>query len=650
MKPMQKSVDNSSPPKPAGKKQGVIRFEAIIPLLLVLALIIAYFALFFDTHLRRGIEYAATQANGAEVNIGRLKTSLWKASVTLSDIAMTNPDVPARNRVQIGSIHFAMLWDALLRGKVVINEASVNTVQIDTPRKKPGRVVPAKASGESGEEGIAGKVLGQMQAEFSGNVIGDLAAIAGGADAGKQASAIGDDIRSSAYLDDMQKSLDEKNREWQARMTAMPQAGDFASLQQRLGKVKLDNFQDLAQLQSSLKELEQIRNEFDTKSKAVSETGTALNTETGSFRASFSGLDKIVRDDVSSLQARMHLPSLDSRTLSRALFGMDILGKLQQTRGYMEQARRYMPPAKERSSEKKQEVAVLKRDKGHDYVFGQPSSYPPFWLRKALISSKLGESAGDLSGEILDLSTNQAMTGRPMTATLRGNFPQQGISGVRASLVIDHRATVPRESMEMEVARYTMAGRTLASSPAVELGFSKADSAAKFSAELRGDNVDVRMNSQFTHVAFETNAKSAVVREMIASSVAGINTVNLNAQVAGTWSSLDWHISSNLADALSKGMQRYLGEKMDAARARIEAQVYEKIDAKRKQLYARQGDIEANLKSGLGERQAQIEKIRAELDAARSKLEARKNALLGEQQQKLRQGTDKALENLRKLF
>ncbi|OZB08145.1 MAG: hypothetical protein B7X61_11485 [Gallionellales bacterium 39-52-133] len=629
MKPMQKSVDNSSPPKAAGKKQGIIRFEAIIPLLLVLALITAYFALFFDTHLRRGIEYAATQANGAEVNIGRLNTSLWKASVTLSDIAMTNPDVPARNRVQIGSIHFAMLWDALLRGKVVINEASVNTVQIDTPRKNPGRVVPAKVSGESREEGITGKVLGQMQAEFSGNVIGDLAAIAGGADAGKQVSAIGDDIRSSAYLDDMQQSLDEKNREWQARMTAMPQAGEFASLQQRLGKVKLDNFQDLAQLQSSLKELEQIRNEFDTKSKAVSETGTALNTETGSFRASFSGLDKIVRDDVSSLQARMRLPSLDSRTLSRALFGMDILGKLQQTRGYMEQARRYMPPAKERSSEKKQQVAVLKRDKGHDYVFGQPSSYPPL---------------------ILDLSTNQAMTGRPMTATLRGNFPQQGISGVRASLVIDHRATVPRESMEMEVARYTMAGRTLVSSPAVELGFSKADSAAKFSAELRGDNVDVRMNSQFTHVAFETNAKSAVVREMIASSVAGINTVNFNAQVAGTWSSLDWHISSNLADALSKGMQRYLGEKMDAARARIEAQVYEKIDAKRKQLYARQGDIEANLKSGLGERQAQIEKIRAELDAARNKLEARKNALLGEQQQKLRQGSDKALENLRKLF
>ena len=84
------------------------------------------------------------------------------------------------------------------------------------------------------------------------------------------------------------------------------------------------------------------------------------------------------------------------------------------------------------------------------------------------------------------------------------------------------------------------------------------------------------------------------------------------------------------------------------SQARIEAQGNEKIDAKRKQLCARQGEIESALKSGLTE--AQIDKLRAELDGARSKLEARKNALLGAQQQKLKQGGDKALENLRKMF
>lgn len=633
--------------KPAAKKQGFIRFEAIIPLVIIIGLITVYFTLFFDTHLRHGLEYAATKANGAEVNIGKLDTSVWNASVTVADIAMTNPETPARNRVQIGTINFRMLWDALLRGKVVINEASINNVQIDTPRKNPGRVLPVKVSEDSEDgEGVGAKVLGQMKEEFSGNVIGDLAAIAGGADPKEQLGAIAGDIKSSAYVDAMRKSLDEKNQQWQSRMAAMPKGEEFATLQQRLAKVKLDNFQDIAQLQASLQELESIRSDFDAKSKSVSETGTALKDETGAFRASFADLDKIVKDDVNSLQARMHLPSLDSRTLSRALFGMDILGKLQQTRGYMEQARSYMPA----KSEKKKEIAMHKREKGQDYVFGQPNSYPPFWLRKALISSSQGQGKADLSGEILDLSTNQAMVGRPMTATLKGNLPQQGVSGIKASLVIDHTTAVPRESMLMEVGRYSVAGRSLVSSPSVELGFSKADSSAKFSAELRENQVDVRMNSQFTQLAFETRAQSDVVREMITSSVAGLNAVSLNAQVSGTWSKLDWQISTNLADALSQGMQRYLKGKMDDARARIEAQVNEKIDAQRKQLYTRQGEIESGLKSGLSERQAQIDTLRAEFDGARNKLEARKNAMLGAQQQKLKQGTDKALENLRKMF
>ncbi len=632
---------------PAAKRQGPIRFEAIIPLAIIIALIAAYFALFFDTHLRRGLEYAATRANGAEVNIGRLDSSIWNASMTIADIAVTNPEVPARNRVQIGTVNFRMLWDALLRGKVVINEASVNNVQVDTPRKSPGRVLPVKPDVESEDGESAGKkVLVQMKQEFSGNVVGDLAAIAAGANPAAQLGTIDGGTKSSAYIGELQKSLDEKNSQWQSRVAAMPKGEEFVALRQRLNNVKLDNFQDVTQLQASLKELESIRNEFDAKSKAVSETAGTLNGETGAFRASFSNLDKLVKDDVSALQAKMHLPSLDSRTLSRALFGMDVLGKLQQARGYMVQARSYMPP----KSEKKKEVAVLKREKGHDYVFGQPNSYPPFWLRKALISSDQVGGTRALSGEILDLSTNQAMVGRPMQATLRGNLPQQGISGIKAQLIIDHTTAEPRESLVTEVENYPVAGRTLVNSPSVELGFSKADSSAKFFAELRGDQVDVRMHNQFTRVAFETRAQSAVVREMVASSVHGLSAVNLNAQVTGIWSKLDWQISTNLADALSKGMQRYLQEKMDAARARIEAQVNDSIEEQRKQLFARQGEIEASLKSGLSERQAQVDKLRAEFDAARNKLEARKNAIVGEQQKTLKQGADKALDNLRKLF
>jgi len=641
---MTKSVDNAVQKPP--KKQGPIRFEAIIPLVIVAGLVLLYFSLFFDTHLRRGLEYAGTKVNGAEVNIGMLDTSVWNASLVINRIELTNPELPDRNRLQIGAVNFRMIWDALLRGKVVIDEASILDVQIDTPRKKPGYVLPPEPAKEG--EGFSDKLLAQVKEEFSGNVLGDLAAIAAGADPGDQLASMGVDLKSSEYIADWQKTLDEKNQQWQLRLAALPKGEDFSSLQKRLGGVKLEDIKDVTQIQASLKELESIRNDFDTKAKSVSETSSALTRDLGNLQGSVTGLDKIVKEDIRSLQVRMHLPSLDTATLSRALFGMDVLGKMQQARGYMDQARSYMP----QKTSKKQDVVLKARErsKGKDYVFGQPNSYPRFWLRKAMISSRLSGGVSDLAGEIANVTSNPAMVGYPMVATIKGNFPQQGITGINAELVVDHTSLSPVERLKMEVGQYAVAGRSLVNSPNVTLGFSKAEGSVKLVAELRDDNVDVRLDNRFKNVVIETSAKSDLVREMINASLVGLNTVILDAHVTGTWSKLDWRLTTNIASALESGMRRYLQAKMEAAMVRVETMVNEKIADQRKRLSIRQSEIEFSLKSALVERQAQVDKVRAELDAARKKLDERQKALVGEQQQRFKQESNKLFDNLRKKF
>ncbi|MBI4809446.1 MAG: TIGR03545 family protein [Nitrosomonadales bacterium] len=625
------------------KQQGPIRFEAVIPMLIVVGLIVLYFSLFFDTHLRRGIEYAAGQANGAEVNIGRLNTSVFDASLLIADVQMTNPAQPERNRLQVGEIRFRMLWDALLRGKVMIDEAAIEDVQIDTPRQRAGYVLPPEPEQEDGPS-ATNRMLAQMKEEFSGNVVGDLAAIAAGTSASEQIKVAGEDLKSSAYLDGIQKSLDETEQQWRERMDVLPKGEDFKALRDRLAKVQLKDFKDAAQVQASVKELQSIRDEFDAKSKPVGEAGTKLTGDMGVLRGSLGDLDQVVRDDVRGLQARMHLPSLDTATLSRALFGMDVLGQLQQARAYMNQARQYIPA---RSVEKKAKPAASKSRKGRDYAFGKPKGYPAFWLRRALLTSRLSGERG-LSGEILDVATDQQLVGRPLVATLKGDFPQQGVTGVKAELVIDHRTAEPVERLNLEVGRYAVAGRSLVNSENVTLGFAKAAASSGFVAELRGEKVDMRLSNRFDDAAFETTAKSAVVREMMAASVAGLNTVGLDARVSGSWSDLDWRLSTNLADALAKGMGRYLQAKMDEARKRIENLVNDKIGEQKQRLLARQGELDARYKSQLAERKAQVDKMRAELDGARSELDKRKNAAVDAEKQKLKQEAGKLLDKWRR--
>lgn len=624
------------------KKQGPIRFEAVIPMLIVVGLVVLYFSLFFDTHLRRGIEYAAEQANGAEVNIGRLRTSVFDASVLIADVQMTNPEQPERNRLQVGEIRFRTLWDALLRGKVMIDEAAIEDVQIDTPRRRAGYVLPVEP--EQDGPSVTDRMLAQMKEEFSGNVVGDLAAIAAGTSASEQIKVAGEDLKSSAWLDGIQKSLDETEQQWRERMDALPTGEDFKLLRDRLAKVQLKDFKDAVQLQASVKELQSIRDDFDAKSKPVGEAGAKLTGDMGTLRGSLGDLDKVVRDDVRGLQSRMHLPSLDTATLSRALFGMDVLGQLQQVRGHMNQARQYIPA---RSAENKAKPATSKSRKGRDYAFGKPKGYPAFWLRRALVTSRLSGGRG-LSGEIRDVATDQQLVGRPLVATLKGDFPQQGVSGVKAELVIDHRTNEPVERLDLQVERYAVAGRALVNSESVTLGFARAAASSGFNAELRGEKVDMRLSNRFNDAAFETSAKSAVVREMMAASVAGLNSVSLDARVSGNWSDLDWRLSTNLADALAKGMGRYLQAKMDEARKRIENLVNERIGEQKQRLLARQGELEARYRSQLAERKAQVDKLRAELDGARNELDKRKNAAVEAEKQKLKQEAGKLLDKWRR--
>src|SRR5262245_25638248 len=95
------------------KAKGPIRFEAIVPLAIVVGLIVLYVTLFFDGHLRRGIEWAATRVNGAEVNVGSLKTSFLGAWLRIGGVEVTNLQQPEKNKIEIGEIKFSYSWDAL---------------------------------------------------------------------------------------------------------------------------------------------------------------------------------------------------------------------------------------------------------------------------------------------------------------------------------------------------------------------------------------------------------------------------------------------------------------------------------------------------------------------------------------------------------
>ena len=117
------------------RKAGV----ALAVILLVICGAAGYFLK--DTRIK---DYAAaklTQANGAEVDLGKLQLSVLNGEASVSDIQVTDANNPEKNQLAIENVSAdASVYDLLL-GKVVLDEAKLSNIQFDQKRQTPGEVV-----------------------------------------------------------------------------------------------------------------------------------------------------------------------------------------------------------------------------------------------------------------------------------------------------------------------------------------------------------------------------------------------------------------------------------------------------------------------------------------------------------------------------
>lgn len=630
------------------KKQGPIRWEAIAPFSIVVALIWAYFFFFFDTHLRHGIEYIGTQANGAEVNVGRLKTSFWNASLEMDKIQITDLEKPTHNKVQVGKVRWKMLWDALLRGKVAIEDASILEVAIGAPRARPGRVLPPPPpNSKSAFEKLTDQAISQAEKEFSNNVLGDIATIIGGTDPAAQLKNIEGQLKSSALVKNLEVELKNKEQEWKQRLERLPQNKDLEAIQTRIKKVKVDGFSNPTEVQQSVQELDSIYKEIDAKYKEVQSTGQALNGDVNTYQKTLSELEATIRQDIKDLEARLQIPKLDVQSLTQSLFGGMFLNRVKQAQFYMNKAREYMPPKK--TAEEKAEFKAPKpreREKGRNYKFGRPNAYPLFWLKKAQISSKATEGAdwsGDLTGTLQDVTDDPPVLGRPTIASFEGEFPKQNLSGVSGKLTIDHVTEIPVESLALKVGGFPLNGQQLVHSEDVKLGFESAHGSSSLDIQLRAGELAIKTSSVFQNIDYLVDAKQPILADILKGAVKDIPKVTLDAGVTGSWSSLRFNFDSNLGRELAGAFGRQIQAKINEARAKLENLVNEQVGKERAKL-------EAEFKKAQAQVQAAIKSKEEEVNKFKNQIEQAKNEAINSQKKKLENEGKKAIDELKNKF
>ncbi|MEQ1878533.1 MAG: TIGR03545 family protein, partial [Bdellovibrionia bacterium] len=315
-------TQTTAKPAKVKKAKGPIRTEAVVPFAIIVALIAFYFMVFFDSHVKSAIEFGAGYVNGAEVNVGSVKTSFIKGDFAINDLQVTNVENPKVNSVEIGRMHFQFLWDALLRMKFVIQDASITDLQVGTPRKYPGRVTKKPDP-----------VVEEKKDENKGNALADATKLL---DCSVDMSGLKNigNLQSKAKIEALQADLANKEKEWNASLAALPTGADIDSLKTRISTAKIGGTNNPAEIQQQIQNVDGLLKEANDKVGKVKVAGDTLKNGVSHFQNSLKEIDETVKKDIRDVESKLKLPSLDTESLSKQFFGDQFLAKLGQAKRY----------------------------------------------------------------------------------------------------------------------------------------------------------------------------------------------------------------------------------------------------------------------------------------------------------------------------
>jgi uncharacterized protein (TIGR03545 family) len=614
------------------KKKSPLRIEAIVPIVIIVALTTAYFKLFFDSNLASGLEYTGSVVHGAEVNIDDIDTSILGASISIKNIQVTDKDNPDYNLIQIEEISSKLIWDALLRGKFVVDTSAIKNVTLKSKRNRPGRILKSEERGSKALKKIEDGILDQSKEEFQGNILGDLASVLGGGNSKDQLKAIKETLVVEKTIDEMSVDLDSKETEWKQSIDSLTQRKEIDLIRSDIKNIKIDKKKPW----KAIKQIKPLVKKIKTKTNEFKRVSSEIKTLYNKYGDTIKNLDKLAEQDLKAIQGRMKLPDLDVTDFSMGLFGKLFQNKVASIRKYTALAEEYLPksvtdeakaqaievkksvsnsvkgknvPQKTTIAETRKKLIPPKRGKGENVSFPITTGYPLFWLKKAEVSSKssVSEFSGDVQGSLTNFTTEPEIVGLPAHIQLSGNFPMQGIKGFSSDIYLRFVNGTYTKDISAIVESFPVDGMELSKSDSLEFGFRKASGKTKLKAFVKGKQAQVSLNNWFSNIVYAVETKNAHVKDILNRVVQGIPVVSVNANATGPWKKLNWKVGSNLGKELSRGVKRELKGKIDQEKDKYRMMIENKYGDKKKKLMSKYNKIKAKMDSLLNSKNKYVD-------------------------------------------
>lgn len=547
------------------KPAGWIRWSGVITVLALVSIVVGGGYVLGSWGLKNQLEKTASEAWGAQVDIGSIGLSLSPLAIEVRELAITDPDQPMQNLLNIERIHLAVNLYHLVVGRFVMEEVDISGLALNQPRKTSGEIVRKQA-----EKPVEKPKQQDQSKSFMPSF-----------DLPKAEDVLArETLQTVEQANKVEQELKQLEQEWAQAQANLPTEASIRAYQQELETLFKGPFKDLADIQQRHKRLVELQKQISADQKAIETAHKVLNDGIKQVRQDVTYLQKLPNEDLQRLLSTYSLDQSGLANVTYLLFGEKVQQPLQMALDWYQKAQPLLAWLAEYQQEQAAAKAVKPARAFGEYVqFVEFDPQPDFIIKQLRFNGAL--DWGRIEADVKDINFDHAQSLKPVRFVIQAQPNSRDMplvfKGFSSALEGDQVLT----RADITWPSYVVKDWLVSDNDSLPLSLKSAMTDISGQINLFGlSRSDSYLDLNYRQVEFDLSAsKSADVKRYIAPAFKDIDQFSVNTRLTGRLTSPTVDIGSDLDRKLSQAFDAVYQQQLKVFKQDLERQLNAKLDA-----------------------------------------------------------------------